>query len=791
LKLQNTKKYVLIPILSISLFFLLWQFTPFNTYGSIENTSDAIGFKDQFFVCTFSNSIISCSPSISELEIFQLSLTHTSVAQLFSPDIEYGEGQTGHGLVLIANKRESVEVVNNQSINPARFSISFWAKGNEIPEGLAHVISHVSRPLNSGWLVYSSKDLEGKEFLTFAVTNDEGKLISPSRVEINPDSFTHIVGTFDGKMVQIYRNGKLIDTIDYSESYNSDPGLPLRFGSASFSKSTLRWSGILDEVMLFDKALSNNEIKKIFSYYDSPTNQKELDVFKNFQGEWSFENSLEDSSGNGNDGNMLTLMASMVFAPDGRLFFTEKNTGNIKIIQDGIILEKPFAWVPDLYIDWEQGLLGITLDNDFENNPFVYTYHTAIDRESGKIFNRVVRFTDQNNTGVDMKILMDDIPGTRGYHSGGALAIGPHDEKLYITVGDGTEHIFAQDPNIALGKILRINKNGTIPLDNPFSGSPIFTIGHRNMFGIAFDPNGLGLFTENGEFLYDEINKIEKGGNYGFPTHQPPNRPPELTDPSKSILPLRSYKNAIAPTQMMYYEGDKFPQMKGKFVFSTFVGDIYILTLDKITGKIVKEEILDLKGVPFRPSIAIAQSPEGEIFFGGYNIEKIVSIDFENSTKIGFPISLQLEPQLSANNIKLNIDKKEIIIDFERQQGIDPIENPFIKLKIPKILLNGISLVLNENNRPMNYSLIFGEDDDYNIMIVEYNASNIPKKLIIKGSQVIPEFNFSGNIFFYLLMIGIFLVILLVNRKNLIFSKQALVKSLQLYSVPQNKNGKV
>ena len=434
--------------------------------------------------------------------------------------------------------------------------------------------------------------------------------------------------------------------------------------------------------------------------------------------------------------------------------------------------------------------MGITLDNDFENTKFVYTYHTAIDRESGKIFNRVVRFTDNNNTAVDMKILIDNIPGARGYHSGGALAIGPHDDKLYVTVGDGTEHIFAQEQNIFLGKILRINKDGTIPSDNPFPESPVFTMGHRNMYGIAFDSNGFGLFTENGEFQFDEVNKIEKGGNYGFPTHQPPNNPPELTDPSKSILPLRSYKNAIAPTQMIYYDGEKFPQLKGKFLFASFTGDIYILTLDPLTGNIVKEETLDLKGVPFRPTIAIAQSPDGDIFFGGYNIEKINSIDFNQSTKIGFPISIQLEPSLLATGIKLNIPNKEIIIDLEKQLEIDSTENPYIKLKIPKILLNGISLILNENNEPINYSLILDEaspSDDVNIILVEYDASNYTKKLIIKGSQVIPEFNFSNDLIFYPTLLGMVLLILIISKKFLPSSLQTLNKPIQLNNFIDNK----
>ena len=101
----------------------------------------------------------------------------------------------------------------------------------------------------------------------------------------------------------------------------------------------------------------------------------------------------------------------MVFAPDGRLFFTEKNSGNIRIMKDDNVLAKPFVTISNTYVNWEQGLLGLAIDPEF---------------------------TDQNNTGTNMVIILDKIPASKGYHSGGALAFGPNG-KLYITVGDGTE----------------------------------------------------------------------------------------------------------------------------------------------------------------------------------------------------------------------------------------------------------------------------------------------------------------------------------------------------------------
>ena len=115
-------------------------------------------------------------------------------------------------------------------------------------------------------------------------------------------------------------------------------------------------------------------------------------------------------------------------------------------------------------------------------------------------------------------------------HAGGALAMGP-DNKLYITVGDATQHELAQSVSVEVGKVLRINRDGSIPPDNPFPNSPVYTLGHRNMFGIAFDDKqNIGIVTENGDVLYDEVNLLQKGGNYGFPTLQPPNLSPELSN---------------------------------------------------------------------------------------------------------------------------------------------------------------------------------------------------------------------------------------------------------------------
>ena len=398
------------------------------------------------------------------------------------------------------------------------------------------------------------------------------------------------------------------------------------------------------------------------------------------------------------------------------------------------ILDNPFASVNDLYVSWEQGMLGLAIDPDFNINHHVYVYYTAVvgaeNGDGGKVINRILRFTDNNNKGIEPTVIMDNIPASRGYHSGGAMAFGP-DGKLYITVGDATEHIFAQDPSILIGKVLRINKDGTIPQDNPYPNSPVFTIGHRNMYGIAFDGNGTGLVTENGDVRYDEINLLVKGGNYGFPTSQPANLPPERANDS-SIKPLRSYWDTIAPTQMIYYEGDAVPELKGMFLFGSFTGDIYALKLSEDKKSIVEELKIELSHFPFVPTVGIAQSPDGKIYYGGYQIYTLDSIG--ERKQILFPIEVNLPSAITIKDISVDQDQKRILVDTNVNDNI--ASDAHLAIQIPTGLLENVTAVAIDSPQGSN-AIEFNIDEfspDYttvNINIGSYISNDGDLKLVI------------------------------------------------------------
>ncbi len=238
----------------------------------------------------------------------------------------------------------------------------------------------------------------------------------------------------------------------------------------------------------------------------------------------------------------------MIFSPDGRLFFSVRDAGEIRIMkQDGTVFDEPFLRLQAGNTKTYRAILGITLDPDFLTNHYVYAYTTAKDNYTDTIFNHVERFTELENRATDGKILIDKIPAGNGLEFAGALAFGA-DDKLYI----GTDYT-ANDKDSGLntnltGKVLRINRDGTIPEDNPFPNSPVYTLDHRNIFGIAIDKKtGTAIVAENDARYHDEINVLTKGGNYGFPLVQ-------LTPPSSLVRSSQTDNNSAIKPARTYYK---------------------------------------------------------------------------------------------------------------------------------------------------------------------------------------------------------------------------------------------
>lgn len=210
----------------------------------------------------------------------------------------------------------------------------------------------------------------------------------------------------------------------------------------------------------------------------------------------------------------LKIPWSLDFLPDGTLLFTER-AGLVKWFDPKNKNPPEVIHIfADVAHESEGGLLGMAVHPQFSKNNFVYFYHTYRN-EKNLLANRVIRMKMKRNKLEDKKIILDNIPGEH-HHNGGRIKFGP-DAFLYITTGDAQEPSESQDKKSLAGKILRLKDDGTIPQNNPFPNSPVYSFGHRNPQGLAWDKKGKLWATEHGSLAADEVNSIEVGKNYGWP----------------------------------------------------------------------------------------------------------------------------------------------------------------------------------------------------------------------------------------------------------------------------------
>ena len=265
----------------------------------------------------------------------------------------------------------------------------------------------------------------------------------------------------------------------------------------------------------------------------------------------------------------LEVVWALAFLPDGNLLATERK-GTVNLIDKEGNVSRIFT-LSNVLQTGESGLHGIALHPDFENNQFVYLYYTY-KGNGDNTQNRVSRFRFDGKTFTDEKIIVDAIPGAI-FHDGGRIKFGT-DKNLYITTGDARNPSLAQDVNSLAGKILRVTDVGNPAPGNPF-GTRIYSYGHRNPQGIAWDDKGKLWETEHGDSATDEFNLIEPGKNYGWPTIRGDQKAEGLKTPV-----LHSGNDTWAPAGAAFINGSIFfGGLKGQALFQAKLqGDSATLT---------------------------------------------------------------------------------------------------------------------------------------------------------------------------------------------------------------------
>ncbi|MDW0239895.1 MAG: PQQ-dependent sugar dehydrogenase [Nitrososphaeraceae archaeon] len=244
----------------------------------------------------------------------------------------------------------------------------------------------------------------------------------------------------------------------------------------------------------------------------------------------------------------LQAPRSIDISKEGRIFISEKR-GSIRVVDNGTLLTEPVGDIKAENIG-DAGLLGLTLHPNFTQNHLFYVYYTYSNGTG--LFNKVLMLKESNNRIIDSKTILDGIPGN-DYRDGGRIKFG-RDGKLYVSTGDASIPELSQDLNSLAGKILRINEDGTVPQDNPFSNSAVYAYGFRNAQGLAWAPNSGALYSsDQGGAGNDEINLISPAKNYGWP-HEECN---SSGDDNRYTPPLVCFNPSLEPSGIAFAFSNK------------------------------------------------------------------------------------------------------------------------------------------------------------------------------------------------------------------------------------------
>jgi glucose/arabinose dehydrogenase len=311
----------------------------------------------------------------------------------------------------------------------------------------------------------------------------------------------------------------------------------------------------------------------------------------------------------------LRYPAGFTIAPDGRILYGERLTGQIRFFDPETGTDTLFGTIPDLATAGEQGLLGIALHPDYPVTPLVFAYATRFVDGPISPVNQIIRMKDQGGTAVQPRVIWESDVELTDYHQGGRILFGP-DGKLYAVEGNHGPSANSQDLTNTAGKILRMGPNGAIPPDNPHPFSYNWAYGLRNSFGFHFDPLTGNLWeSDAGPICGDEINLIVKAGNYGYgPGVNCRDLPESMNSAGPNpILPEYWWGPVITPVGIAFCQGCGLPDSEGRMFFANWnmPSQIQRAVLSADRTDIVS---LDVVYTHIRNLISMEVGPDGALY---------------------------------------------------------------------------------------------------------------------------------------------------------------------------------
>jgi len=311
----------------------------------------------------------------------------------------------------------------------------------------------------------------------------------------------------------------------------------------------------------------------------------------------------------------LDVPWEITWGPDNWIWYTEQS-GTLSKVNPETGQKKLLLRIPEVYRFRSLGLLGMAVHPD-PKKPYVFIDYTY---KNGKtILSKLVRYTYTADTLINPVVLLNDIPGNTG-HNGSRVVVAP-DGKLMLSTGDAVKGANAQDRSSINGKVLRLNIDGTIPADNPFPGSPVWSMGHRNPQGLTYDQSGTLFSAEHGDAVEDELNVIKKGANYGWPFVEgfcDTEKEKEFCKTTAVTFPVKAWTPVVAPADIAYYNSSAIPEWSNSILLVTLkTQSLRVLKLnDKGDGVLSEQIYLDHEFGRLR---GVCVSPAGDVYVSTSN----------------------------------------------------------------------------------------------------------------------------------------------------------------------------